>query len=139
MSSAKWTMSRIAAGPSMAGRGVADCRGVEAAGRPGEGAAVWPVADDGVVLAKVEESASGELGGGGEQQGPRTIKESAAVGHGPFTRHYVAEMAAFTRASERPSGSQDAGPWLIGLPRRGSYCYGVHIAGTILLVRKRVG
>jgi len=25
------------------------------------------------------------------------------------------------------------------MPRAGSYCYGVHIAGNILLVRKRVG
>ena len=61
------------------------------------------------------------------------------AGHGPFIRHYVAEQPAFTRASERPSGSQDAALRLIGLPRAGSYCYGVHIAGNILLVRKRVG
>ena len=98
-----------------------------------------PLAADGVLLAKVEESASGGLGGGGEQPGPRTIKESCGeqgTAHSPTLRR---RKHAFTRASERPSGSQDAAPRIIGLPRAGSYCYGVHIAGTILLVRKRVG
>ncbi|HEY6683099.1 MAG TPA: hypothetical protein VI030_09005, partial [Propionibacteriaceae bacterium] len=90
MSSAKWTMSRMAARASIAGRGVADCWGLEVA-VPGEGAGVLPFAAGGVLVAKVEESVSGGPGGGGEQQGPRTIKESAASRARPIHRHYVAE------------------------------------------------
>ncbi|HEX7211454.1 MAG TPA: hypothetical protein VF241_11080 [Propionibacteriaceae bacterium] len=81
----------MAARASMEGRGVADCWGLEAAVRPGEGAGVLPLPADGVLLAKVDQSASGEPGGGGEQQGPRTIKESAASRARPIHRHYVAE------------------------------------------------
>jgi hypothetical protein len=52
---------------------------------------VLPLAVAGVLVAMVEESASGVPGGGGEQQGPRTIKESAASRARPIHRHYVAE------------------------------------------------
>jgi len=67
----------------------------------------------------------------------RTTRQSAATAR-RIPRPYVAGKQALTRASERPSGSQDAAGRQIGLPIQGSYCYGVRIAG-ILLVRQRVG
>jgi hypothetical protein len=78
----------------MAGRGVADCGGREAAVPLGEGAGVLLLAADGVLLAEkdeTEESPPSGADGGAEQPGPRTIKESAASRARPIHRHYVAE------------------------------------------------
>ena len=117
-------MSRSAARASMAGRRGADGLGLVTDLRPSLGA------DDALVLAG---EGSPAVGLGGVRAHPtRTTRQSAVI-----SRPYVAGKQAFTRASERPSGSQDAVP-PVGLPIQGSYCYGVRIAG-IILVRQRVG
>ena len=88
-------MSRRAALASIAGRGVAD--GLEPAAGDRLGA-------DGA--GSGEGSALDGAVGDGEQPRASTTRESAATAR-PINRPYVASKPIFTRASERPSGSQD--------------------------------
>src|SRR5215211_6165352 len=141
MSDARWTMSRSAARASIVGFGAAVglvAVGLGVAGAVGVGAAGvgCALAGGAVRSSTVEEPAEGEPGAG-EQPKVRRARQSAAQAR-RIPRPYVAGRQAFTRASERPSGSQDAQPCRIGLLVRGGYCYAVRIAG-ILLVRQRVG
>src|SRR5512132_576028 len=99
-------MSRSAARASMAGRGGADGLGLVTDPRLGEGALGLAFgAGDALVLAR-EGSLAGGLGGVGEHP-MRTTRQSAATAR-RIPRPYVAGKQALTRASERPSGSQDA-------------------------------
>jgi hypothetical protein len=129
-------MSRSAARAFMAGRGGADGLGLAPDLRLGAGPLGLALGAGDALVPTGDGSLAGGLGGVGEHP-MRTTRQSAATAR-RIPRPYVAGEQPLTRASERPSGSQDAVRRQIGLPIQGSYCYGVRIAG-ILLVRQRVG
>jgi hypothetical protein len=110
-------MSRSAARAFMVGRGVVDSVGVASGVWVGAGPVGLRIGGDDVLAALGEEPAADGPGGSGEQPAART-RESAAweSAHGarPINRPYVARKHALTRASERPSGSQDTPPRRIG-------------------------
>src|SRR4029453_17477427 len=89
-------MSRSAARASIVGRGV------------GAGAGVLAAVDFGDGVAELG-GAAGEVGaalGDSEHPSVSTTRESAVTTR-RIHRHYVADKPAFTRAPDRPSGSQD--------------------------------
>ena len=99
-------MSRSAARAFMAGRGVALGLGVAIAVALGDAADGLVLGTSDVAPSAGEEVVGEEPGADGEQAAVRTRSESAAMAR-RIPRPYVGARHTLTRASERPSGSQD--------------------------------
>ena len=108
-------MSRNAAPAFMVGRGVALGVGVAVTVALGDAADGLVLGTGDVGRSAGEEVMGEEPGVDGEQAAVRTRRESAAMAR-RISRPYVGLQQPLTRASERPSGSQDVTPVGIDSP-----------------------